>query len=215
MTKMKLKKIDNKAARQVTFSKRRNGLFKKAEQLGILCGANVAALIFSAAGRPYTFSSTSMNDIVKRYEMSTNKSNKEDEMDLEDVNNNYAILCKEAMKKSNELRQMNGEGRQGLDLEELQNLEYKMETCLRRVLKMKEKHFINKISSIQQQMDQLVEENNKLRQGLITSEGKHPLGMEVDNTMQEDGRLSNSSTDNGPPVEDSYVTLKLGLPSSS
>jgi len=55
--KTKIKKIDNKAARQVAFSKRRRGLFSKAEQLSQLCDAKVAIIIFSTAGRPYSYSS--------------------------------------------------------------------------------------------------------------------------------------------------------------
>ncbi|KAK7835589.1 mads-box protein svp [Quercus suber] len=38
--KIQIKKIDNATARQVTFSKRRRGLFKKAEELSVLCDAD-------------------------------------------------------------------------------------------------------------------------------------------------------------------------------
>ena len=41
----------------VTFSKRRAGLFKKAQQLSQLSGATVAVLVFSPVGKPFTFSS--------------------------------------------------------------------------------------------------------------------------------------------------------------
>lgn len=54
-----IRRIDNLAARQVTFSKRRRGLFKKAEELSILCDAEVALVLFSHAGRLYQFSSSS------------------------------------------------------------------------------------------------------------------------------------------------------------
>ncbi|RZR77540.1 hypothetical protein BHM03_00002652 [Ensete ventricosum] len=39
--KIQIKKIDNTAARQVTFSKRRRGLFKKAAELSVLCDADM------------------------------------------------------------------------------------------------------------------------------------------------------------------------------
>lgn len=52
-----MKRIENAASRQVTFSKRRNGLLKKAYELSVLCDAEVAVLIFSQKGRLFEFSS--------------------------------------------------------------------------------------------------------------------------------------------------------------
>ncbi|PSS26344.1 MADS-box transcription factor [Actinidia chinensis var. chinensis] len=52
--KIEIKLKESEAARTVTFSKRRKGLFKKAEELHHLTGADVAVIAFSAAGRPYT-----------------------------------------------------------------------------------------------------------------------------------------------------------------
>lgn len=53
-----MKRIENAASRQVTFSKRRNGLLKKAYELSVLCDAEVALLIFSQKGKLYEFSSS-------------------------------------------------------------------------------------------------------------------------------------------------------------
>lgn len=55
--KVQMKRIENEANRQVTFSKRRNGLLKKAYELSVLCDAQVAVIAFSQKGRPYEFSS--------------------------------------------------------------------------------------------------------------------------------------------------------------
>jgi len=55
--KVELKRIENSASRQVTFSKRRNGLLKKAFELSILCEAEVSLIIFSPSGKFYQFSS--------------------------------------------------------------------------------------------------------------------------------------------------------------
>ncbi|CAA6664357.1 unnamed protein product [Spirodela intermedia] len=49
--KIKIRKIENTTTRQVTFSKRRRGLFKKAEELAILCDAEVGAIVFSSTGK--------------------------------------------------------------------------------------------------------------------------------------------------------------------
>lgn len=54
--KIKIKKIDNITARQVTFSKRRRGLFKKAEELSVLCDAEVGLIVFSSTGKLFDYS---------------------------------------------------------------------------------------------------------------------------------------------------------------
>ncbi|KAI3838492.1 hypothetical protein MKX03_013256 [Papaver bracteatum] len=51
--KIKIEKIKEKSKLQVTFSKRRKGLFKKATELSLLTGSQIALIAFSPAGRPY------------------------------------------------------------------------------------------------------------------------------------------------------------------
>ncbi|KAG9457900.1 hypothetical protein H6P81_002408 [Aristolochia fimbriata] len=53
--KIEMKLIDEKNRRNVAFTKRRQGLFKKAAELSTLTGAKVALLVVSPAGRAYTF----------------------------------------------------------------------------------------------------------------------------------------------------------------
>ncbi|KAF7810228.1 agamous-like MADS-box protein AGL19 [Senna tora] len=66
--KTQMKRIENDTSRQVTFSKRRNGLLKKAFELSVLCDAEVALIIFSPRGKLYEFSSSSINKTVERYQ---------------------------------------------------------------------------------------------------------------------------------------------------
>ncbi|RZR88785.1 hypothetical protein BHM03_00016436 [Ensete ventricosum] len=54
--RVQLKRIENKINRQVTFSKRRSGLLKKAHEISVLCDAEVALIIFSTKGRLYEYS---------------------------------------------------------------------------------------------------------------------------------------------------------------
>ncbi|RWV81941.1 hypothetical protein GW17_00056594 [Ensete ventricosum] len=56
--KTQMKRIENATSRQVTFSKRRNGLLKKAFELSVLCDAEIALIIFSARGKLYEFASS-------------------------------------------------------------------------------------------------------------------------------------------------------------
>lgn len=53
--KVEVRRIENSVSRQVTFSKRRRGLAKKARELAVLCDADVALLIFSDKGRLHDF----------------------------------------------------------------------------------------------------------------------------------------------------------------
>ncbi|KAM7531221.1 hypothetical protein LguiB_034631 [Lonicera macranthoides] len=57
--KTQIRRIENASSRQVTFSKRRNGLLKKAFELSVLCDAEVALIVFSPTGKLYEFSSSS------------------------------------------------------------------------------------------------------------------------------------------------------------
>ncbi|XP_031273010.1 agamous-like MADS-box protein AGL104 [Pistacia vera] len=54
--KLEIKRIENNTNRQVTFSKRRNGLIKKAYELSILCDIDIALIMFSPSGRLSHFS---------------------------------------------------------------------------------------------------------------------------------------------------------------
>uniref|UniRef100_A0A0E0CCC1 MADS-box domain-containing protein n=1 Tax=Oryza meridionalis TaxID=40149 RepID=A0A0E0CCC1_9ORYZ len=66
--RVQLRRIEDKASRQVRFSKRRAGLFKKAFELALLCDAEVALLVFSPAGKLYEYSSCSIEGTYDRYQ---------------------------------------------------------------------------------------------------------------------------------------------------
>lgn len=50
--KLKIQKLETSGGRQVTYSKRRMGIVKKAKELSILCDVDVLLVIFSTAGKP-------------------------------------------------------------------------------------------------------------------------------------------------------------------
>ncbi|KAG6777578.1 hypothetical protein POTOM_017403 [Populus tomentosa] len=57
--RVQLKRIENKINRQVTFSKRRTGLLKKAHEISVLCDADVALIVFSTRGKLFEYSTDS------------------------------------------------------------------------------------------------------------------------------------------------------------
>ncbi|KAK2997977.1 hypothetical protein RJ639_025212 [Escallonia herrerae] len=65
--KIKIAKIKKKNHLQVTFSKRRSGLFKKASELCTLCGIDIAIVVFSPAGKVFSFGHPDVECIVDRF----------------------------------------------------------------------------------------------------------------------------------------------------
>ncbi|KAF6139483.1 hypothetical protein GIB67_033162 [Kingdonia uniflora] len=65
--KITIEHINEKSKRQVTFSKRRQGIFSKATELSKLTGADVAIITFSPGGRPFTFSNKPVESILDRF----------------------------------------------------------------------------------------------------------------------------------------------------
>ncbi|XP_010529151.1 PREDICTED: agamous-like MADS-box protein AGL29 [Tarenaya hassleriana] len=65
--KIPMEMVKDSSTRQVTFSKRRNGVFKKADELSTLCGVDVAVMVFSPGGRPYSYGNPSVHAVVDRY----------------------------------------------------------------------------------------------------------------------------------------------------
>ncbi|XP_074316965.1 agamous-like MADS-box protein AGL65 [Silene latifolia] len=50
--KLKIKRLESSSNRQVTYSKRRTGIIKKAKELAILCDIHIILLMFSPTGKP-------------------------------------------------------------------------------------------------------------------------------------------------------------------
>ncbi|XP_078167768.1 MADS-box transcription factor 51-like isoform X2 [Carex rostrata] len=102
--KVKLARIEDKTSRQVRFSKRKGGLFKKAFELSVLCDAEVALLVFSPAGRLFEFSSCScIGKTFKRYQqfMCSQKDSTEGQPEVDDSNiKQYKNTCSSSDFKS-------------------------------------------------------------------------------------------------------------------
>ncbi|MCO5585920.1 hypothetical protein L7F22_039854 [Adiantum nelumboides] len=64
--KIEIKKIENPSARQVCFSKRRVGLIKKASELSILCGSEVGIIVFSQAGKAFSFGHPCIDYVIDK-----------------------------------------------------------------------------------------------------------------------------------------------------
>ncbi|KNA04907.1 hypothetical protein SOVF_195360 [Spinacia oleracea] len=65
--KIKMARIKNPSHRQVTFSKRRLGLFKKASEICTLCGVEAIIIVFSPGQKIFSFGYPDVESIVNRY----------------------------------------------------------------------------------------------------------------------------------------------------
>ncbi|KAM7275503.1 hypothetical protein ACFE04_017369 [Oxalis oulophora] len=77
--KVDMKLVEKLSSRQVTFSKRRSGVFKKANELAILCGIMVVVITFSIGGKPYTFGNPDVNTVIDRFISDYKEEDKEDQ----------------------------------------------------------------------------------------------------------------------------------------
>ncbi|XP_012833839.1 PREDICTED: agamous-like MADS-box protein AGL61 [Erythranthe guttata] len=66
--KIEIKKIEKKSSLQVTFSKRRIGLFRKASELSVLCGAEIAILVQSPANKIFSYGHPSVETLIHRHQ---------------------------------------------------------------------------------------------------------------------------------------------------
>ncbi|CAI9092129.1 OLC1v1027302C1 [Oldenlandia corymbosa var. corymbosa] len=134
--KIQMRRIENATSRQVTFSKRRSGLLKKAYELSVLCDAEVALIIFSQKGKLYEFASSNIQNIIEKYRECV----KEEERDNPDVERQLQKMRLEAinMAKKIELlelsqRKLLGQNIGSCSLEELQQLDNQLERSLKSI----------------------------------------------------------------------------------
>ncbi|KAL5075083.1 hypothetical protein RYX36_014067 [Vicia faba] len=65
--KIEMKKMSNESNLQVTFSRRRSGLFKKVSELCTLCDAQIAFVVFSPSKKVFSFGHPNIDTIIDRY----------------------------------------------------------------------------------------------------------------------------------------------------
>ncbi|KAL9253349.1 MADS-box protein JOINTLESS-like protein [Drosera capensis] len=163
--KIEIKKIDSTTARQVTFSKRRRGLFKKGQELATLCDAEIGVVVFSSTGKLYSCSSSRITDVFQRHKLHMEKMQKLQQLSVhsrpEEMNTTVS-LSKEVADRTMELRQINGEELEGLSVEELINLERQVENGHTRVKQMKGEKLGELIAAFNGKEVLLVEENMSL-----------------------------------------------------
>nr|ADZ98838.1 MADS-box protein [Hibiscus cannabinus] len=167
--RVELKRIENKINRQVTLSKRRNGLLKKAYELSVLCDAEVALIIFSSRGKLYEFGSSSMSKTLERYQRccitpQDNSLERETQSWYQEVTKLKAKY--EALQRTQ--RHLLGEDLGPLNVKELQNLEKQLEGALALARQRKTQIMIEQMEDLRKKERELGDLNKQLKIKLET-----------------------------------------------
>ncbi|KAG6492177.1 hypothetical protein ZIOFF_047127 [Zingiber officinale] len=158
-----IKRIENPNQRQSTFYKRRDGLFKKARELSVLCDADLLLLLFSSSGKLYQYHSPSVpsaKELIERYELATQTKIWRDYV----VDRNAEIvkveqLC-DALEK--QLRFMKVDEGQEYSLPDLSNVEHSLEMAISKVRVEMER----KIGGQMNKLESMVRDRQQERYGL-------------------------------------------------
>ncbi|KAJ4892386.1 Agamous-like MADS-box protein AGL6 [Raphanus sativus] len=163
--RVEMKRIENKINRQVTFSKRRNGLLKKAYELSVLCDAEVALIVFSSRGKLYEFGSVGVGRTIERYHRCYNSSltNNRPEESTQNWSQEVTKLKAkyESLVRTN--RHLLGEDLRDMSVKELQALERKLETALTATRQRKTQVMMEEMEDLRKKERQLGDINKQLK----------------------------------------------------
>ncbi|XP_019434141.1 PREDICTED: agamous-like MADS-box protein AGL6 [Lupinus angustifolius] len=189
--RVELKRIENKINRQVTFSKRRNGLLKKAYELSVLCDAEVALIIFSSRGKLCEFGNAGITKTIERYQRCS-FTPQDDHVECE-TQSWYQEVSKlkakyESLQRTQ--RHLLGEDLGPLSIKELQNLEKQLEGALAQARQRKTQTMVEQMEDLRRKERHLGDMNNQLRLKL-EAEGYNLKAME--NMWSSTSAVGNSS----------------------
>ncbi|CAI0547050.1 unnamed protein product [Linum tenue] len=212
--KVELRRIENAASRQVTFSKRRSGLMKKARELSVLCDAEIAVIVFSQRGRLSEFSNHEMQKTIARYQKYAGV-----EVDKRDTNyciqqqlkQESASMAKKIEQLEASRRKLLGEQLGSCSLEEIRGLSEQLERSLANIRLRKDQMFM-------EQMEQLKLQEKELREQKATlcekcrEKPQEPARRETDYESAATAGSSVGFSNESSTVE---TTLSIGLPTAA
>ncbi|XP_015934955.2 MADS-box transcription factor 23 isoform X3 [Arachis duranensis] len=202
--KIVIRRIDNSTSRQVTFSKRRSGLLKKAKELSILCDAEVGVAIFSSTGKLYDYASSSMKSVIDRYNKTKEEHNPlgSSTSEIKFWQREAAMLRQQLQNLQESHRQMMGEELSGMTVKDLHSLENQLEVSLHGVRAKKEQLLMEEIQELNRKGNLIHQENMELYK-------------KVYGTRNGSGTDRNSVLTNGISIEEDLqvpVNLQLSQP---
>ncbi|XP_044432537.1 MADS-box transcription factor 23-like [Triticum aestivum] len=183
-----IEKIENQTSRQVTFSKRKSGLFKKGKELGVLCDAQVGIFIFSNTGRLYEYSNSGMKPLIERYQAV------KDGQKLLSASAEAKFWQAETARLEQQLRtlqenhrQLLGQHLSGLSFEDLKHLQNHLETSLYNIRLTKDKFIGDEMQELNMNESLMRQENIELHRKLNIV---HQENTELQNKLNDQGAVN-------------------------
>ncbi|KAI8541758.1 hypothetical protein RHMOL_Rhmol08G0087200 [Rhododendron molle] len=208
--RVQMRRIENKVSRQVTFSKRRTGLLKKAHEISVLCDAEVALIVFSTKGKLFQYSThSSMESILEKYESYSCAERQHVDSASQPASTHHPppetpspptprrhrhlqTYWPTNRSDREEPRHYVGEDLDPLSLRELQSLEHQIDTALKRIRSRKNQLMHESISELQKKQKSLQEQNNLLAKKV--KENEKTLGEWTQCNLQQNQGGQSSST---------------------
>ncbi|KAL2329787.1 hypothetical protein Fmac_017368 [Flemingia macrophylla] len=209
--RVQLKRIENKTSQQVTFSKRRSGLLKKAHEISVLCDAQVALIMFSTKGKLFEYSSErSMEDVLERYERYTHNDLAGGKNELQgNWSFEYIKLTHKVEVLDRNVRNFLGDGLDSLSMKELQNLEQQLDTSLKRIRTRKNQVMNQSISNLHKRTREIQEQNSKLAKMKEKTKTLTERPQSCIETLGQNSSTLNLSSPQLPPLQRLVPSLSL------
>ncbi|CAN6722307.1 unnamed protein product [Malus baccata var. baccata] len=170
--KIQIRRIENSTNRQVTYSKRRNGLFKKANELTVLCDAEVSLIMVSSSGKvhEYISPSTTTKQLLDQYQKTLG-------IDIwsshyEAMQQHLKKLKEVNMNLRRQIRQRVGDCLNDLSFDELCGLEEEVKAAVDVIRQRKVRMISNKIDTTKKKVKSQADVNMSLHE-LYAREGIH------------------------------------------
>ncbi|XP_028551762.1 MADS-box transcription factor 31-like [Dendrobium catenatum] len=196
--KIEIKRIENTNNRQVTFSKRRVGLLKKAHELAVLTDARIGLIVFSASGKLYQYQSpgSSMEEIIDRF-LKAENIQFENRNIHQQLHSEIAKIRNETDRLQLSLKQITGEDLTGLTVNDLNQLEEQLEFSVGKVR-------TRKNQLLNQQLENL--HRKVMFEHHVMMEQQHEIEEQKEREIREMGFLEPF----GQILDDSRSLLHLG-----
>lgn len=154
--KIEIKRIENSSNRQVTYSKRKGGILKKAKEINVLCDAQVSTIIFAPSGKmhEYISPSTTLIDMLERYHKASGK--RLWDAKHENLKNEIEKLKKENEDMEIKLSHLKGKDINTLNYKKLMSLQDVLENAL---LSVRDKQM--EVYKMVKRNDKILEEENR------------------------------------------------------
>ncbi|CAN6877823.1 unnamed protein product [Brassica oleracea var. botrytis] len=214
--KIEIKRIENQTSRQITFSKRRKGLLKKAHELSVLCDAQVAAIVFSQKGKLYEFASSDMKKMMEQCEIYRSgyfhAERLQEEDDVQDLKNEVTVIVNSIELLQLHCRKLMGQYLGSCSVDELNEITIQIEKSLTLIRSRKAKVHEEEVGKLKAEIAgtrELVNERTTLHEMFE----EKPLWMKS-RSLESKNNASSSSAFENMNISDVETDLCIGLPRS-